>query len=91
MRTLEKGLTHHHTKCQTVQMQQANGKKAKTDKDNVKNPLTCNHSTLDLIPQSPDFPNLAAPLTFDEVKAALKHMANGKAPGPSGVSSNALE
>eukprot|EP00957_Ditylum_brightwellii_P202629 15331012-Ditylum_brightwellii.AAC.1 len=104
MHTLEKGLTHHHTECRTVQMQQANGEKAKTDKDNAKvfanhfskvfnnqNPLTCNPSTLDLIPQSPDFPILAAPLTLDEVKAALKRMANGKTPGPSGMSSDALK
>eukprot|EP00957_Ditylum_brightwellii_P147860 11259470-Ditylum_brightwellii.AAC.1 len=85
-------------------MQQANGEKTKTDEDNAKvfadhfskvfnnqNPLTCNHSALDLIPQSPDFLILAAPLTLDEVKAALKCMANGKAPDPSGVLSDALK
>eukprot|EP00957_Ditylum_brightwellii_P174125 13257482-Ditylum_brightwellii.AAC.1 len=91
MRTLEKGLDHHHTKCWTVRMRKANSEKAKADKENAKNPLTCNHSALDLIPQSPDFPLLATPLTLDKVKAALQCMANGKAPGPSGMLLDALK
>ena len=78
MRTLEKGLAHHHTECRTVPMRKANGEKAKTDRENAKvfadhfskvfnnqNPLTCDPSVLDLIPQSPDFPLLATPLTLD--------------------------
>eukprot|EP00957_Ditylum_brightwellii_P077079 5857960-Ditylum_brightwellii.AAC.1 len=85
-------------------MRKANGEKAKTDKENAKvfadhfskvfnnqNPLACDHSALDLIPQSPDFPFLATPLTLNKVKAALQCMANGKASGPSGVLSDALK
>eukprot|EP00957_Ditylum_brightwellii_P106580 8131380-Ditylum_brightwellii.AAC.1 len=58
---------------------------------NNQNPLTCDHSALDLIPQSPDFPLLVTSLTLDEVKAALRRMANGKTPGPSGVLSDAMK
>eukprot|EP00957_Ditylum_brightwellii_P123112 9386788-Ditylum_brightwellii.AAC.1 len=74
MCTLEKGLAHHHTECWTVRMRKANGEKAKTNRENAKvfadhfskvfnnqNPLTCDPSVLDLIPQSPNFPLLTTP------------------------------
>mmetsp|Transcript_30728 Transcript_30728/g.45818 ORF Transcript_30728/g.45818 Transcript_30728/m.45818 type:complete len:132 (-) Transcript_30728:54-449(-) len=34
--TPEKGLTHHHTQCQTIQMCKEDGEKAKTDEENAK-------------------------------------------------------
>eukprot|EP00957_Ditylum_brightwellii_P064058 4859595-Ditylum_brightwellii.AAC.1 len=81
MSTLEKGLAHRHTECQTVQMRKANGEKAKQIRKMQKFLLTTSARPH---PQSPNFPILASPLTLDEVKAALQRMANGKAPGPSG-------
>eukprot|EP00957_Ditylum_brightwellii_P179706 13689448-Ditylum_brightwellii.AAC.1 len=35
VRTLEKGLTHHHAKCRTVCMQKMDGTKSVTDKENA--------------------------------------------------------
>eukprot|EP00957_Ditylum_brightwellii_P207138 15351644-Ditylum_brightwellii.AAC.1 len=35
MRTLEKGLTHHHAKCCTLKMRKADGTKAVTDEENA--------------------------------------------------------
>eukprot|EP00957_Ditylum_brightwellii_P022947 1731617-Ditylum_brightwellii.AAC.1 len=73
MRTLEKGLTHHHTKCCTVYMCKADGTKAVTDEENAQvfcehfsklfnnqTPLPCDHSMLNLIKQHDDYTHLAA-------------------------------
>eukprot|EP00957_Ditylum_brightwellii_P137481 10482005-Ditylum_brightwellii.AAC.1 len=35
MRTLEKGLSHHHSTCRTVRMHKPDGDKAVTDKENA--------------------------------------------------------
>eukprot|EP00957_Ditylum_brightwellii_P142451 10853069-Ditylum_brightwellii.AAC.1 len=82
----------------------SDGKKATTDKENAQvfaehfnklsnnqSPLPCNPTALDLINQLPDFLHLATPITLPEVHAALQRMANGKAPGPSGITSDALK
>eukprot|EP00957_Ditylum_brightwellii_P113898 8683063-Ditylum_brightwellii.AAC.1 len=74
MRTLEKGLARHHTKCCTIQMCKADGTKAVTDKENAQvfcehfsklfdnqTPLPCDHSAIDLIKQHDDYTHLAAP------------------------------
>eukprot|EP00957_Ditylum_brightwellii_P171330 13042569-Ditylum_brightwellii.AAC.1 len=79
------------------------GRKAKTDEENAQAfakhfnklfnnqlPLPCDPTTLDLIDQLPDFTRLAAPISLQEVCAALQRMANGKAAGPSGITSDAL-
>eukprot|EP00957_Ditylum_brightwellii_P091926 6999183-Ditylum_brightwellii.AAC.1 len=79
----------------------ADGKKSKTDEENLqvfathfdklfnnKSPLPCDPTALDLINQVPDFTCLAAPISLLEVRAALERMANGKAPGPSGITSD---
>eukprot|EP00957_Ditylum_brightwellii_P180648 13761516-Ditylum_brightwellii.AAC.1 len=104
MQTLEKGLTHHHTQCRTIHMKMADREKATTDKENAQVfaqhfnklfnnqlPLPCDPTALDLIDQLPDFLHLATPITLLEVCAALQRMANGKAPGPSGTTSDALK
>eukprot|EP00957_Ditylum_brightwellii_P150829 11484681-Ditylum_brightwellii.AAC.1 len=104
MRTLEKGLTHHHTQCQTIRMKMGDGRKAKTDEENVQvfakhfnklfnnqSPLPCDPTTLDLIDQLPDFLHLANPISLHEVCVVLQRMANGKAAGPSGITSDALK
>eukprot|EP00957_Ditylum_brightwellii_P064203 4871778-Ditylum_brightwellii.AAC.1 len=104
MRTLEKGLSHHHTTCRTVRMQKPDGNKAVTDKENAEvfcehfscifnnqNLLPCNLTALDLIRPCHDFTHLAAVPTLSEVSAAIRRMANGKAPGPTGITSDALK
>eukprot|EP00957_Ditylum_brightwellii_P036269 2747299-Ditylum_brightwellii.AAC.2 len=97
MRMLEQGLQHHHTANHSVRMTKHDGKKAKTDKENAEifakhfskvfnNPdlLLCDASVLPLVPTQPQFLELATPPDLKEVRAAIKHIANGKAPGPSG-------
>eukprot|EP00957_Ditylum_brightwellii_P164701 12540171-Ditylum_brightwellii.AAC.1 len=104
MRTLEKGLLHHHSTCRTVCMQKPDGNKAVTDKENAEvfcehfshifnnqNPLPCDLTALDLIRPCTDFTHLAAAPTLSEVTAAIHHMANGKAPGLTGITSDALK
>ena len=84
MRTLEKGLTHHHTQCWTICMKMADRRKAKTDEENVQvfaehftklfnnqSPLHCDPTALDLIDQLPDFVHLATPISLHEVPTAL--------------------
>eukprot|EP00957_Ditylum_brightwellii_P034282 2600037-Ditylum_brightwellii.AAC.1 len=79
MQTLEKGLTHHHTQCWTICMKTEDGRKAKTDKENMQVfakqfnklfnnqlPLPCNPTTLDLINQRPDYLHLADPISLHE-------------------------
>eukprot|EP00957_Ditylum_brightwellii_P131879 10057117-Ditylum_brightwellii.AAC.1 len=85
MRTLEAGLSHHHSKCCTVRMRKANGCIF-----NNQNWLPCNITTLDLICPCHDFTHLAHEPSLAKVTAALCQMANGKAPGLSGITSNAL-
>eukprot|EP00957_Ditylum_brightwellii_P087659 6674900-Ditylum_brightwellii.AAC.1 len=104
MRTLEKGLTHHHTPCRTVKMHKADGAQAKSDKENAQvftehfsklfnnqSPLPCDLAALDLIEQSHEFTHLENPITLEDVRAALTWMANGKAAGPSGITPDALK
>eukprot|EP00957_Ditylum_brightwellii_P051905 3936769-Ditylum_brightwellii.AAC.1 len=103
MRTLEKGLTHHHTQCWTICMPMEDRRKTKTDDKNTQvfaknfnkffnsqSPLPCDPTTLDLIDQLPDFLHLTDPISLSEVCAALWRMANGKAAGPCGITSDAL-
>eukprot|EP00957_Ditylum_brightwellii_P167162 12725256-Ditylum_brightwellii.AAC.1 len=91
MRTLEKGLTHHHSKCRTISMHNADGRKATTDEENAQLPLPCNHTTLDLIKQHANYACLVTLPYVQEVCAALCHMVNCKAPSPSDITSNALK
>eukprot|EP00957_Ditylum_brightwellii_P062782 4764325-Ditylum_brightwellii.AAC.1 len=72
VRTLEKGLSHHHSECCT-------------------NPLPCDLTGLDRIFPCNDFTHLANKPSLAEVTATLCQMANGKAPGPSSVTSDALK
>eukprot|EP00957_Ditylum_brightwellii_P116088 8856016-Ditylum_brightwellii.AAC.1 len=58
---------------------------------NNQSPLPCDETALDLIDDSPDFTHLEDAPSLTNVHAALHQMANGKAPGPSGVTSNALK
>eukprot|EP00957_Ditylum_brightwellii_P112491 8576437-Ditylum_brightwellii.AAC.1 len=82
----------------------ADRKKATTDKKNAQVfaqhfnklfnnqlPLPCDPTVLNFINQLPDFFHLATPISLSEVCAALQRMANGKAPGPSGITSDALK
>eukprot|EP00957_Ditylum_brightwellii_P071588 5443004-Ditylum_brightwellii.AAC.1 len=82
----------------------ADGKKATTDEKNAQvfaqhfnklfnNQLLlpCDPTALDLINQLPDFLHLAMPISPSEVCAALQRMVNRKAPGPSGITSDALK
>eukprot|EP00957_Ditylum_brightwellii_P157841 12014221-Ditylum_brightwellii.AAC.1 len=104
MRTLEKGLLHHRSKCCTVQMQKADGIKATTDEENAEvfcehfscifnnqNLLPCDITMLDLIYPCHDFTHLANELSFVEVTAALHCMDNRKGPGPSSITADALK
>eukprot|EP00957_Ditylum_brightwellii_P122058 9308605-Ditylum_brightwellii.AAC.1 len=104
MRTLEKGLTHHHTKCRTIRMRKSDGTMATADNENAEVfcdyfdkifnnqcPLPCNELALDLIDQSPNFTHLKETPSLLKVRAALHQMANCKAPGPSSVTSDALK
>jgi len=104
MRTLEKGLTHHHTPCWAIKMRKAIREQAKNDKENAqvfakhfsklfnnKSPLPCDLSALDLIKQSQEFNHHEDTITPGDVRAALKHMVTRKAAGPSGITSDALK
>eukprot|EP00957_Ditylum_brightwellii_P128950 9837553-Ditylum_brightwellii.AAC.1 len=51
MRILEKGLTHHHTKCRTICMRKSDGMKAKTDEENSQ--VFCEHFSKKIDKQSP--------------------------------------
>eukprot|EP00957_Ditylum_brightwellii_P151770 11557300-Ditylum_brightwellii.AAC.1 len=96
MRTLEKGLTNHHTKCCTICMQKSDGTMATIDNKNAKvfcqhfdkifnnqSPLPCDETALDLINNCPDFTHLEDAPSLTDVRTALHWMANGKAPDPS--------
>eukprot|EP00957_Ditylum_brightwellii_P154063 11724795-Ditylum_brightwellii.AAC.1 len=85
-------------------MRKADGSKALTDEENAEvfcvhfhkifnnlHPLPCDIAALDLIALHPTHPHLAHPPTVDAVRAALRCMANGKVPGPSSVTSDALK
>eukprot|EP00957_Ditylum_brightwellii_P065523 4970206-Ditylum_brightwellii.AAC.1 len=104
MRTLEKGLSHHHSKCHTVCMRKSDGTKATTDEENAEvfcehfshifntqNLLSCDLTALNLIHPCNDFTHLATAPSLTEVTAALCCMANSKASGPSGITSDALK
>eukprot|EP00957_Ditylum_brightwellii_P163790 12469618-Ditylum_brightwellii.AAC.1 len=53
--------------------------------------LPCDLSILDEIENSPELLNQAEEPSLDEVSAAIKHMANGKATGPLGLLQDALK
>eukprot|EP00957_Ditylum_brightwellii_P130105 9923752-Ditylum_brightwellii.AAC.1 len=85
-------------------MCKADGTKAVTDKENAQvfcehfsklfnnqTPLPCDHSALDLIKQHSHYAHLAALPSVQEVCVALCCMTNDKAPGPSGITSDALK
>eukprot|EP00957_Ditylum_brightwellii_P171286 13038909-Ditylum_brightwellii.AAC.1 len=85
-------------------MQTSDETKATTDEENTEvfsehfccifknqNQLPCNITTLDMIHPCHDFTHLAHKPSLMEVTATLCHMANIKAPGPSGITSNALK
>eukprot|EP00957_Ditylum_brightwellii_P166253 12656863-Ditylum_brightwellii.AAC.1 len=104
MRTLEKGLLHHHSTCRTVRIRKPDGNKAVTDKENAEvfcehfsrifnnqNPLPCNLAALDLIRSCNNFTHLATAPSRLEVSAAIRRMANSKAPVPSGITSDTLK
>ena len=104
MRTLEKGLLHHHSKCCTVQMQKADGIKATTDEENAEvfcehfscifnnqNPLPCDITMLDLIYPCHDFTHLTNESSLTEMTDALHCMEKSKAPFLSGITSDALK
>eukprot|EP00957_Ditylum_brightwellii_P207194 15351926-Ditylum_brightwellii.AAC.1 len=58
---------------------------------NSQAPLPCDQSMLDLVKQYDNYTHLVALLSVQEVQVALHCMANGKAPGPSGITSDALK
>eukprot|EP00957_Ditylum_brightwellii_P062140 4716314-Ditylum_brightwellii.AAC.1 len=58
---------------------------------NNQNHLPCDHSVLSLILPNDDFTHVAKLPSITKVCAALCRMASAKAPGPSGVTSNALK
>eukprot|EP00957_Ditylum_brightwellii_P026062 1970361-Ditylum_brightwellii.AAC.1 len=101
VQTLEKGLSFHHVPNRSVRMKKSTGKKAKTDEENVEvfadhfckvfnnpDPPPCDKSTLPIIPTHPEFLSLGDPPSLDEVHNAIMRMHNGKAPGPSGITSD---
>eukprot|EP00957_Ditylum_brightwellii_P148521 11308679-Ditylum_brightwellii.AAC.1 len=71
MRTLEKGLTHHHTKCCNIPMHKSDGMMAITDNENAESPLPCDKTALDLIKQSSDFTHLEEAPSLTDAHAAL--------------------
>eukprot|EP00957_Ditylum_brightwellii_P081454 6196193-Ditylum_brightwellii.AAC.1 len=104
MRTLEKGLLHHHSSCRTICMCKPDGMKAVTNEENAEvfcecfscifnnqTPLPCNLTALDLICPCNDFTHLAAAPSLLEVIAVISRMTNSKAPGLSGITSDALK
>eukprot|EP00957_Ditylum_brightwellii_P208541 15357940-Ditylum_brightwellii.AAC.1 len=97
MRMLKAGLCYHHTPCHTIHMKRPNGNKATSDKENAEvfakhfnnpSPLPCNASVLSLVPQYQEFTHLASPPMHDKIANTILCMQNGKAPGPTGVTSD---
>eukprot|EP00957_Ditylum_brightwellii_P059099 4483326-Ditylum_brightwellii.AAC.1 len=85
-------------------MRKADGSKATTDEENMEvfcehfshilnnqNLLPCDITALDLIHSCHDFTHLENEPSLTEVTTALCRMENGKAPGPSGITSDALK
>eukprot|EP00957_Ditylum_brightwellii_P178907 13627671-Ditylum_brightwellii.AAC.1 len=104
MRTLKKGLQHHHSPCCIIWMQKADVTRAIMDKENTQvfcehfgkifnnqNALPCDHSALSLIPPHDDFTHLAKLPLITEVCTVICRTANSNGPGPLGVTSDALK
>eukprot|EP00957_Ditylum_brightwellii_P184105 14023440-Ditylum_brightwellii.AAC.2 len=104
MLAIEKELQHHHSPCRTIRMRKLDGSKVLTDEENAEvfcahfdknfnnqHPLPCDITALDLITPHPTYSHLTIPPMVDEVQAALRRMANRKALGTSGATSNALK
>eukprot|EP00957_Ditylum_brightwellii_P078914 5999900-Ditylum_brightwellii.AAC.1 len=58
---------------------------------NNQNPLPCDHTALSLILPHDNFTHLDELPSINEVRANLCRIANGKAPGPSDITSDALK
>eukprot|EP00957_Ditylum_brightwellii_P084337 6413586-Ditylum_brightwellii.AAC.1 len=84
-------------------MRKANGDRAKTDEENSEvfaehfrkvfnnsDPPPCNDTVLPSVPSRLEFPHLGDPPSPAKVCSAIMCMANGKAPGPSGITSDAF-
>eukprot|EP00957_Ditylum_brightwellii_P164529 12526466-Ditylum_brightwellii.AAC.1 len=80
VRTVEQGLKHHHTPNSIF-----------FKVFNNPDPLPCGDTVLPLAPTCKEFTKLGTPPSYDKVRAAIMRMANGKAPGPSGVTLEALQ
>ena len=104
VKLLNQGLSNHHTINWKIRMYKEDGNKATSDEENAKifathfakifnnpSPLPCDLSILDEIENSPELSHLAEEPLLEEVKAAIKHMANRKATVPSGLLQDALK
>eukprot|EP00957_Ditylum_brightwellii_P070457 5353364-Ditylum_brightwellii.AAC.1 len=98
VRTLEKGLLHHYSTNRNIRMQKKDGTEANSDQENAKvstehfeklfnntSPLPCDKTALEELFDVPEFLQLTIPPTMQEIKDALKGMANNKTPGPSHI------
>eukprot|EP00957_Ditylum_brightwellii_P020858 1573277-Ditylum_brightwellii.AAC.1 len=103
VRTLEKGFKHYHVQNRTVQVRKANGKRTKTNEENAEvfaehfrkvfsNPdlPLCNDTVLPIVPTWPEVSHLGDPPLPVKVRSAIMRMCNSKAPGPSGITSDAF-
>eukprot|EP00957_Ditylum_brightwellii_P068227 5179380-Ditylum_brightwellii.AAC.1 len=84
-------------------MQKETGEKATADEKNAEvfanhfskvfndpDPVPCDNSALPLVLQRDEFTFLGTPPVYEEVCVAIMRMANGKSPGPTGVTLDAF-
>jgi hypothetical protein len=102
IREIQEGLEGHHTAPSDMKMKLDNGELAKSDSDNADvmskhfEKVFNNHRPIDLtvldeIDQRETIESLGDPPTTIEIEAALRKIPNGKAPGESGITPEALK
>jgi hypothetical protein len=102
VRELEAGLDGHHSKQSDMKMKMEDGSFAVSDKDNADimgshfKKVFNNHKPIDLsvleeLEQKPILDELGFTPTEGEIRAALRKIANGKSPGESGITPEALK
>eukprot|EP00978_Attheya_sp_CCMP212_P004158 scaffold9027_cov61-Attheya_sp.AAC.6 len=102
IREIQAGMSGHHTTQSDIKMRKADGNLATSDSDNAdvmgehftkvfNNHRPIDTSVLDELNQRPIIEELGNPPTEAEFDKALRNIANGKSPGESGITPEALK
>lgn len=103
IKTLQKGPNAHHRPPDRPRMKLPNGSLAANDEEDAdvlaphfhrvynRTDAPVDFTVLDEVEQRPTVGNIDHEPTFEELKDAIKKMRHDKAPGPSGVTSEALK